>query len=499
MNDRQKAHAQPSFDTDEPTLPWQDLVASIFRHRRLVVTALGLAVLAGVVRGWTVPPTYKASSLLMVRDNRTRLAVSPDERIGPLLDTGSEQQINALITFMTSASLVAEVLDGDEADRAAANQVAVGPGLFARLIEMPSRLYRWMHDVPDPSPIEQRARAIAKGIVVTPVQKSNVFEVSVYSGSPNWSAGFANKLVAKAISKYTGLSETADAQKFYGDQRVLLAKAVDEAQIALSQFRQETGPELLTLNRDQLRDRIAQLEAARAATKTEIAELIARRETPPESIWSDATSNDPAAGIVVNPSVHAIKARLVELEIKRSELISRYALKSAMISDVDRQIAEARRLLAQERTNTIEIYRKDANARIDAAEARVTALSNQLAEYRIQLSQYDTIAPEWERLQNELDTRRDAYQTYLRKEEEARFSSALDESQILNITVAQPAVVPREPEASPVLKYVVLGAGLGLLVGMGLALLRDWLDPSVKSTSQAERLTGVPVLGEIAL
>jgi uncharacterized protein involved in exopolysaccharide biosynthesis len=495
----ENGQVQTSLDANEPTLPWQDLVASIFRHRRIVFTALGIAILLGTIMGWTVPPTYKASALLMVRDNRTRIAVSPDERIGPLLDSGSEQQINALITFITSPTLVEEVLVGDQPKARAADVPVADPGLLAKIFGFPSELYRWMHNVPEPNPTQQRARAIAQGIIVTPVLRSNVFDVSFYSGSPQWSADFANKLVNRAIAKYTGLSETADAQKFYGDQRALLGKAVDEAQAALNDFRQRTGPELLTLNRDQLRDRIAQLEQARAAAKTEIAELKARRETPPEAIWSDATSNDPSAGIVVNPSVHAIKARLVELEIKRSELISRYAAKSAMISDVDRQIAEARRLLGQERANTIEIYRKDTNARIDAAEARVTALGDQLAEYRTQLTQYDTVAPEWDRLQNELDTRRNSYQTYLRKEEEARFSSALDESQILNVTVAQPATVPREPVPSPILKYVVVGAGLGLLAGIGLALMRDWMDPSVKSTTQAERLTGVPVLGEIPL
>ena len=46
---------------------------------------------------------------------------------------------------------------------------------------------------------------------------------------------------------------------------------------------------------------------------------------------------------------------------------------------------------------------------------------------------------------------------------------------------------------------VVAGGGIGLLLGIAVALLRDWIDPSIKSTSQAERLTGVPVLAEIPL
>jgi capsular polysaccharide biosynthesis protein len=36
-----------------------------------------------------------------------------------------------------------------------------------------------------------------------------------------------------------------------------------------------------------------------------------------------------------------------------------------------------------------------------------------------------------------------------------------------------------------------------LLIGIGIAFLRDWMDPSVKSAGQIERLVGLPVLGEL--
>jgi capsular polysaccharide biosynthesis protein len=36
-----------------------------------------------------------------------------------------------------------------------------------------------------------------------------------------------------------------------------------------------------------------------------------------------------------------------------------------------------------------------------------------------------------------------------------------------------------------------------LLVGIGLAFFRDWMDPSVKGAGQIERLIGLPVLGEL--
>jgi uncharacterized protein involved in exopolysaccharide biosynthesis len=170
-----------------------------------------------------------------------------------------------------------------------------------------------------------------------------------------------------------------------------------------------------------------------------------------------------------------------------------------MISDLNRQIAAANRLLNQERANSALLYKQEAQSRIETANARLDAVGQQLAEYRETLAKLESIAPEWERLQSDLDAQRQAYATYFRKEEQARVSDGLDESQLVDVTVTQPANPPRDPEASPLIMPVVAGGGIGLLLGIGIALLRDWIDPSIKSTSQAERLTGVPVLAEIPL
>ena len=87
--------------------------------------------------------------------------------------------------------------------------------------------------------------------------------------------------------------------------------------------------------------------------------------------------------------------------------------------------------------------------------------------------------------------------TYLKKEEEARFSRALDESRIVNLNVAEPAEVPIDPEAAHRMETIFVGILLSLALGLGLAFVREQLDPTVKSSAEAERLTGLPVISEI--
>jgi uncharacterized protein involved in exopolysaccharide biosynthesis len=489
--------AQGSFDLNEQALPIQDFAASVFRHRRMVLSLIAIGVVAATLRAWFMPPTYKASSVLMVRDNRARLTVSPDDSSSAVLVRGGEGQMSSLMALATSPALIQDVLmKGRNPEDL--NIVPQQAGIIDTILDLPNQLYRKLHEVPEPSLIERQARGIVQGIVVTPVESSSFLQIDLFSGSPEWSADFLNKIVDEVIKKYTKLYDTTEAQQFYRGQRDLLSSRVEAAQAALNEFRDRVGPEMLTLNAGQLRDRISGLEQSIAEAKTQIAELRAR-QTAPDAMLAEGGTVDPVSPATIGSGVYSIKARIVELEIKRGELLSRYAPGSAMIGDVNRQIAEARRLLAQEQRVSADLYRKEAGSQIDSAEARIVAYEDQLNEYRVKLAQVETITPEWERLTSDLDTQRQAYQTYLRKEEEARVSNALDESDILNVAVAQKATIPRDPEASPVLKLVVFGAGAGLVLGVGIALFRDWLDPSVKTTSQAERMTGIPVLGEIPL
>jgi uncharacterized protein involved in exopolysaccharide biosynthesis len=143
------------------------------------------------------------------------------------------------------------------------------------------------------------------------------------------------------------------------------------------------------------------------------------------------------------------------------------------------------------------MHRLTARAKLDANDARVAAITEQLARYRATVTKLEHVLPEWNRLQNNVQTQKEAYLNYLRKEEEARISSALDESQIVNIAIAERASVPTEPESGQLKRRVIFGTMVSLLLSVGLALLRDWMDPSVKTAAQAERIAGLPVLGEL--
>lgn len=59
-----------------------------------------------------------------------------------------------------------------------------------------------------------------------------------------------------------------------------------------------------------------------------------------------------------------------------------------------------------------------------------------------------------------------------------------------------PSVAPVRPVSRSALDAGVR-AGLGLLLGVGVALLLEYLDPTIRSARELEHLLGLPVMGEI--
>ncbi len=68
---------------------------------------------------------------------------------------------------------------------------------------------------------------------------------------------------------------------------------------------------------------------------------------------------------------------------------------------------------------------------------------------------------------------------------------------LLKATVTQPATLSTSPVSPVPLRNLGLGVVLGLLLGLGLAVLRETLDTTVKSGEVAAEVAGAPVVGAI--
>jgi uncharacterized protein involved in exopolysaccharide biosynthesis len=497
---------------DEHAIPWQELAAVLLRRWKLIFVVFASGLATALVFSFLQVPAYKATAKLMVTSKRARITVSPDPRDGATVDRVTEKDLNSEVALLRSESLVREVLE------ALRNRIAppAKPGVVQRLIKvvafplrLPGILYRTIHHVSPPTQMDNWVNMTMKHLSVSDLSGSNLIEVSYQGSDPAWAAELVNKLVKRHIERHAQLDQQSEALGFFESQRRLLSQRMQKAQQALSEFYDREGIEPGADQRTALGARLSGLKVDLAKAQADLAEGEARSDYLTRAMNGRSQTVDPQAAAAQGSPLQLIRSRVLELELQRTEALSKYAPTSTMIRDLDRQIVEARRLMTQEEKRSgaaadpthqaLALELAQTQAQLAAVKARSATLQSQVADSQAKLEHLDQVASQQDRLEQDVAAAKESLLTYSKKQEEARFSDALDESKIVNVTLVEPAVTPMEPLPSKRILILALGAIMSLMAGVGLAFARDRLDPVVKGAAEAHRLTNLPILANIPL
>jgi uncharacterized protein involved in exopolysaccharide biosynthesis len=489
-------------------LPWADVAAAALRHRKLVLTLMLLAALTAWLAAFVSPPTYEARASLMLTTDRVDLKVSPNDNPVAQIERIDEMRGNSEAAWLRSESVLREVLAPWRAKIEAA-QPSVGQrvvDLVTFPLRIPTWIYRQLHGMPLQSAFDQWATEIRDRLEVSPVRQSNVIEMAFADGTPQFAADVLNALIRHRIAGQTSFSQQDEAVSFYKEQAAVLAERVKVAENAVRDFYQREGIVGGPEEREALRGRLATVRGELGITETALSEARVR-----VTFLQEALQKLPRDVRTTAAGSGSMQEQVLQLMMERSKLLPRYAPTSVKILEIDRQIAEAKRLMQQEQRlvsaastsanpTYLEVERNliDAEATRVTLEARLAALREQEVGSLAQMQNLVNGTSNLERLELELSQAKDSHRTYVAKQESARFSSALDDSQILNISVTEWAQVPTIPEKARGAWYLLLGALAGFTAGAVVAYVWDRIDPRVKSSAEVGRLTGLPIIGEVS-
>jgi capsular exopolysaccharide synthesis family protein len=151
--------------------------------------------------------------------------------------------------------------------------------------------------------------------------------------------------------------------------------------------------------------------------------------------------------------------------------------------------------LNQEINDRVEGIMFSLEGEVKAAKAQVNALSDQLNEFETE-DQDDLVRgrPYWF-AKASLQDERDLHKLLSEKIEADEADAAMPKTAL--VTVINPATPGAAPVSPKKVLNISLGAFFGLLVGVALAFFIEYLDTSVKTIDEVERVFQSPVLGVI--
>jgi succinoglycan biosynthesis transport protein ExoP len=182
---------------------------------------------------------------------------------------------------------------------------------------------------------------------------------------------------------------------------------------------------------------------------------------------------------------------------KRSEV---YTLYTDALNQYGPNFPKVLRLQAQlkELDTAANKEKKSVIARLESeyreVRQREELLTQALNQQKAEVNQMSERMVQYSILKREAEANKALYDGLLTKLKEAGISAGLRSS---NIRVVDPAMVPTYPARPAKTRNIILSFVIGLVGGIGLALLREYMDNTVKSPDDVETLARLPSLAVV--
>jgi uncharacterized protein involved in exopolysaccharide biosynthesis len=491
-----------SENTAMPAHSLRDAVAPIFRKRRLAsLTFLGIF-LGAVLTGLLVPRKYEAEMKILVNRDRVDAVVTPDPD-GPVpaapVATVSDEDMNSEVELLKSRDVL--------------EKVALACGLDSQKETVWVRVGDAVRRTP-PTPEARLERSVEKledGLVVEPLKKTTLIRVAYASRDPKLSAQVLQTLATFYQEKHAAVRRPAGTFDFFDQETNRYQGELEAAEAQLEQFNSQenvvapAAEKQLTL--EQLSQFQAELQREQAnayGAERRARALEAEASALPQRQTTQAVERD-------NGELLAqLKSTLLSLQLKRSELLGKYAPSYPSVKQVEAQITEAQNSIARAEGAPLQEVTTDrapaqdwmatelAKAEADRAafQAQAAATAGVVRQYKETAQELDQKGTTQDDLVRQVKTAEDNYLLYLHKREEARISDALDSKRIVNVSIAEAAAVPALPTLQ--LGWLVIGGFFAAgFVSLGAAYAADRLDPSFRTPQELGEYLDVQVLAAI--
>ena len=443
---------------------------SILRARRwLVFSVLTTTVAAALVLSFLLPPRYVATVSLVV-DTKSTDPVTGALMPAPLLPTYVATQVDVIASHHVALKVVGQLKLAQIVEVREEFQAATGGAGSVR---------DWLAD------------QLLRQIDVRPSRESSVININYAASNPMSAAQLANAFAEGYIQASLELKvDPARRQTGWFEGQVSeLRTALEKSQERLSAYQRDPG--ILGSEADRLdveNARLAELSSQLVAAQRAMYEAGTRQKQMSTAASSQRIEEMP--DVMSNPLVQSLKAERVRAEARLAEVGGRYdknhpqylsaaAELESLKSKLDAELNTARGSISQ----AAQIARRQVSEieqALDRQKSRVLELSQQRDKLAV--------------LTREVESARSAYDSSLQRHTQVRLESRLDQTDIAVLNAAIPPLVPTFPKIP---LNVVLSILVGLMLGVGAALLLEMMNRRVRSRDDLSYAAGVPVLVEI--
>ena len=178
------------------------------------------------------------------------------------------------------------------------------------------------------------------------------------------------------------------------------------------------------------------------------------------------------------------------LSAQYTDAVNQFGPKYPKVVRLQAQLKDLDQLITREKTN----IGNQVEAEYRGSRQRELLLTDALNQQKAESNQMAEKLVQYNILTREADANKTLYDGMLQKLKEAGITAGLRSS---NIRIVDPALIPTGPSRPNRSRNVLLSILVGLIGGIGLALLREYMDNTVKTPDDIETLARLPSLAVV--
>jgi succinoglycan biosynthesis transport protein ExoP len=451
-----------------------DYLIILKKHQWLIISFLLAVVTIVTITTFRMQPVYEATARIEIdreSSNLTNITGTDSDEIMEDMDNYIETQSKIL----TSETLALQTIRG------------LGLQNDPRYGGRPDRPIALTTGVGnDPQTRPAILGAFLGNLAVQRVPNSQLLDVTFSANDPQLAARVVNAHINNFIeanfrSKFEAATQASNWLQSQLDEMKVKVEDSEDARLA---YERQNQIWTVDQNQDMSTQKVSDIEK-------EVMEAQADRISK-EAVYQLAQSGNYEAIPAIRDSavIQDIVKQESELNSQYADALAQYGPKFPKVIRLQAQIKQMDDMIAHEKQNIV----NQVEAEYRGSHQREMLLQQALDEQKTEANQTAEKLVQYNILKREAEANKQLYDDMLQKLKEAGIQAGLRSS---NIRVVDPALVPGGASRPQKARNIGLGFLVGLVGGIGLALLREYLDNTIKTPDDIESLARLPSLAVV--
>jgi capsular exopolysaccharide synthesis family protein len=448
-----------------------DYLGIVVRRRWTILTVFIAVVSLVALWTFTVTPIYQATVQLLIERHPPRL-LENQQTSSDYFDYSGEQFYKTQYKLLESRALAKKV--GEKLNLKSRHPFS----------QMFSQLPTNVDKVTQRRLEERLVDAVAEGVEVSPIRDSSLVNVSYFSPDPKFAAEVANTLAQAFIEQSLDLRFAAskESANWLKKQLAEARKKLEKSETRLNKYKRQHNIVAIEDKEKITAQKLEQLNKELVTAQT--------KRMGAEARFQEVSAGRPIAEVLDNPLIQELKAQEAKLITEQSELSKKYGVEHPRMIQIRQELGATRGKINAE----IGVVKQTIKNEYHMAQAQEEKLKKALEEQKNVTQDQSDVGIQYRVILRDVETNRALYENVLKS---LKTTTATENVPATNIRIVYPALVPEAPVSPRKFFNLIVAAGLGLLLGLGLAVLLENLDTTLKTPEELERWLEMPNLALI--